>query len=254
MRFSEEPLLGHCVHRPLVPDPALLDFASLHLLQVPGFSGRRLVRTVSVFPLPVPPLPPGPGGRRRCLFSLVLVFVVLFGSLSFFFGVWRLVSLPLFPPLCLFSSFFARFPSFPFDSSGLDWSGFSGLSLSFFPPSAVAFFDLLVCALLPLLSPLGVVSGLSGRRLVRISSATLFLLLPPFFNFPLPYFVSRWDLSFSVIFLAADWSGVSHCWLSCPYFPPLNQTRSLAADWSGALLLILYHGTPHKTTSRAGMG
>ena len=133
MRFSEEPLLGHCVHRPLVPDPALLDFASLHLLQVPGFSGRRLVRTVSAYPLPVPPLPPGPGGRRRCLFSLVLVFVVLFGSLSFFSGVWRLVSLPLFPPLCL-SSFFARFPSFPFDSSGLDWSWFSGLSLSFFSP------------------------------------------------------------------------------------------------------------------------
>ena len=76
----------------------------------------------------------------------------------------------------------------------------------------------------------------------------------PFLTSLFPYFVSRWDLSFSVIFLAADWSGVSHCWLSCPYFPPLNQARSLAADWSGALLLILYHGTPHKTPSRAGMG
>ena len=31
VRFSEEPLFGHCVHRPLFPAPALLDFASLHL-------------------------------------------------------------------------------------------------------------------------------------------------------------------------------------------------------------------------------
>ena len=66
------------------------------------------------------------------------------------FSLWFLSSLSflvlspfslVFGGLCPFpssrlsaSSFFARFPSFPFDSSGLDWSGFSGLSLSFFSP------------------------------------------------------------------------------------------------------------------------
>ena len=77
MRFSEEPLLDHCVHRPLVSDPALLDFASLHLLQVPGFSGRRLVRTVSAYPLPVPPLPPVP------VDDVAVFSLWFFSSLSF---------------------------------------------------------------------------------------------------------------------------------------------------------------------------
>ena len=178
-------------------------------------------------------------------FLVLSPFSLVFGGLCPFPSS-RLSASPLLSLLV-----FRLFPLTPLVLTG---PGFLGSRSPSFPPSAVAFFVLLVCALLPLLSPLGVVPGLSGRRLVRISSATLFLLLPPFLTSLFPYFVSRWDLSFSVIFLAADWSGVSHCWLSCPCFPPLNQARSLAADWSGALLLILYHGTPHKTTSRAGMG
>ena len=176
---------------------------------------------------------------------MVLVLVVLFGSLFFFSGVWRLVSLPLFPPLCLSSSFFARFPSFPFDSSGLDWSGFSGLSLSFFSPLLLSpFLICWFCALLPLCHPWCCAWSFWPQTGPDFQRHPLPPPSPLFLTSLFPYFVSRWDLSFSVIFLAADWSGVSHCWLSCPYFPPLNQARSLAADWSGALLLILYHGTP----------
>ena len=56
----------------------------------------------------------------------------------------------------------------------------------------------------------------------------------------IPDLFSRRDLRLSVIFLAADWSGVSHCWLSSQTIPPPSQAHSLAADWSGALLLTTY--------------
>ena len=180
MRFSEEPLLAHCVHRPLVPDPALLDFASLHLLQVPDFSGRRLVRTISAYPLPVPFAP-----RSRWMTSLSF----LFGSClrcPFWFSLPILRCLaacvpPLFPPLCLSSSFFARFPSFPFDSSGLDWSGFSGLSLSFFSPLCCRLFCFVGLCSLASLVTLGCCAWSFWPQRHPLPPPS-----PLFFNFPLP--------------------------------------------------------------------
>ena len=78
------------------------------------------------------------------------------------------------------------------------------------------------CSLSPSLSllslcltlPSGVVPGLSGRRLVRISSATL---TSPFLSFRFPSLVrpsqfSSFNGCSSVVLLAADWSGVSLRW------------------------------------------
>ena len=103
-----------------------------------------------------------------------------------------------------------------------------------------------------LASPLGVVPGLSGRRLVRISSATPHL--PPSLSFTslIPDLLSRRDLRLSVIFLAADWSGVSHCWPPQSN-NPLLQTRHVLWPQTGPGRCCSphTHGTPHKTTSRS---
>ena len=78
------------------------------------------------------------------------------------------------------------------------------LSLSLSPPA------LSLCLTLPS----GVVPGLSGRRLVRISSATL---TSPFLSFRFPSLVrpsqfSSFNGCSSVGLLAADWSGISLRW------------------------------------------
>ena len=169
-------LSGYCVNIPLVPGPVffcvVVSRFSFH--QVPGFSGRRLVRTVSISPLLVSPccplvpeidfvVSPYSFVARSSLSLLPLCFGV-----SCPFPVSRLTVSPVLSLLA--------FPLFPAsDSSGRR----TGPGCQGSRSSSLPFPSFLLLA-----SPLGVVPGLSGRRLVRISSATphlppSFSLLPP---------------------------------------------------------------------------
>ena len=203
-------LSGYCVNILLVLGPVffcvVVSRFSFH--QVPGFSGRRLVRTVSTSPLFVSPccplvpeidfvVSPYSFVARSSLSLLPLCFGV-----SCPFPVSRLTVSPVLSLLA--------FPLFPAsDSSG---RRLVRVVRALAPP--VSLFP----SFLLLASPSGVVPGLSGRRLVRISSATLISLLLSFTSL-IPDLLSRRDLRLSVIFLAADWSGVSHCWLSSQTIP-----------------------------------
>ena len=225
-------LSGYCVYFPLVPGPVFFGVVvsrfSFH--QVPGFSGRRLVRTVSTSPLLVSLV--APWSLRSTSLSLPILsspallspcfLCVLASRVPFLFPA----SLSLLFFLCLL--FLSSLLLTPLAA---DWSGLSGLSLLLSP------FPLLFCFLLHprVLCLVFLAADWSGFP--TPPSSPSFLLS---FTSLIPDLLSRRDLRLSVIFLAADWSGVSHCWLPSQTIPPPNQARSLAADWSGALLLTTY--------------
>ena len=176
-------------------------FSRFSFHQVPGFSGRRLVRTVSTSPLFVSPCCPLVPEIDFVVtpYSFVvrssLSLVPLCSGVSCPFPVSRLTASPVLSLLSV--------PLFPAsDSSG---RRLVRVVRALAPPLSLS------PSVLLLASPSGVVPGLSGRRLVRISSATLISLLSFSFSSLIPDLFSRRDLRLSVIFLAADWSGVSHC-------------------------------------------
>ena len=171
-------LSGYCVNILLVPGPVFfcVVFSRFSFHQVPGFSGRRLVRTVSTSPLFVSPccplvpeidfvVSPYSFVARSSLSLLPLCFGV-----SCPFPVSRLTVSPVLSLLA--------FPLFPAsDSSG---RRLVRVVRALAPPLSLS------PSFLLLASPSGVVPGLSGRRLVRISSATLISLLPSLFYLPHP--------------------------------------------------------------------
>ena len=165
------------------------------------------------------------------LSSLGAVVLWLFVSLSCFlcFCVSPLYSRVPFPCFCLF---------WPFTGPGCQCSCSSSRPFSLF------------C----FLYPSGVVPGLSGRRLVRISSATL-ISFPSSGTFLIPVLIALRNISFSVVPLAADWSGVSLCWPLSFTIPPFETKHCLWPQTGPGLCFSPHiHGTPHKTASRADHG
>ena len=207
-------LSGYCVNILLVPGPVFfcVVFSRFSFLQVPGFSGRRLVRTVSASPLFVSPCCPlVPEIDFAVTPSLFCSFVVR-SSLSLLplcFGV----SCPFLFPASLSLLFFlclSFLSSLLLTPLAADWSGLSGLSLLLSP------FPLLFCFLLHprVLCLVFLAADWSGFP--APPSSPSFLLS---FTSLIPDLFSRRDLRLSVIFLAADWSGVSHCWLPSQTIP-----------------------------------
>ena len=214
-------LSGYCVNIPLVPGPVffcvVVSRFSFH--QVPGFSGRRLVRTVSISPLLVSPccplvpeidfvVSPYSFVARSSLSLLPLCFGV-----SCPFPVSRLTVSPVLSLLA--------FPLFPASDSsgrrtgpGCQGSRSSSLPFPFFFASC---FTLGCCA--------WSFWPQTGPDFQRHPSSPSFLLS---FTSLIPDLLSRRDLRLSVIFLAADWSGVSHCWP-----PQSNNPSSKPGTFSG---------------------
>ena len=142
-------LSGYCVYFPLVPGPVffcvVVSRFSFH--QVPGFSGRRLVRTVSTSPLLVSLV--DPWSLRSTSLSLPILsspallspcfLCVLASRVPFLFPA----SLSLLFFLCLL--FLSSLLLTPLAA---DWSGLSGLSLllSPFPFFFASCFTLGCCA------------------------------------------------------------------------------------------------------------
>ena len=144
--------------------------------------------------------------------------------------------------LCLSSFFSCSFPLL-LSLLAVYWSGWSVLLLFLLSLLSLCF-----------LYPSGVVPGLSGRRLVRISSATLISSFPSSCTFLIPVLIALRNRSFSVVPLAADWSGVSLCWPLSFTIPPFETKHCLRPQTGAGLCFSPQtHGTPHKTASRADM-
>ena len=144
--------------------------------------------------------------------------------------------------LCLSSLFSCSFPLL-LSLLAVYWSGLSVLLLFLSSLLSLCF-----------LYPSGVVPGLSGRRLVRISSATLISSFPSSGTFLIPVLIALRNISFSVVPLAADWSGVSLCWPLSFTIPPFETKHCLWPQTGPGLCFSPHiHGTPHKTASRADM-
>ena len=214
-------------------------------LSVPLRSNFSLVAPWSLRPAPDPP--------GRPLISTDSTTFLASPFLSLFF--------PLFPSCCCalalrvpffflallcLSSFFSL--SFPFFSAS-DSSGRRLVRVvrALAPPLSLSFSLFLV--------PFGCCAWSfwpqTGPDFQRHPHLPLFL---PSCTSLIPGLIARRDLSFSVVPLAADWSGVSLCWLLSFTIPSFKTKHVLWPQTGpGRCLSPQTHGTPHKTASRADM-
>ena len=236
-------LSGYCVNILLVPGPVFfcVVFSRFSFHQVPAFSGRRLVWTVSTSPLFVSPCCPLVPEIDFVVSPYSFVARSSLSLLPLCFGV----SCPFLFPASLSLLFFLCLlflSSLLLTPLAADWSGLSGLSLLLSPFPSFCF--LLHPQVLCLVFLAADWSGFPAQP---------HLLLPSLLTSLIPDLLSRRDLRLSVIFLAADWS--EYHIAGSPVKQSLLQTRHVLWPQTGPGRCCSphTHGTPHKTTSRAVM-
>ena len=159
---------------------------------------------------------------------------------------WLFVSLSCFPPLCV--SLVPSLLSGPFFASDSSGRRLVRVVRALAPPLSLS-----PSVLLPA-SPSGVVPGLSGRRLVRISSATLISLLS--FS-PLPpssltcFLVGTLDSAW--YFWPQTGQGYHIAGSLVKQSPPTTKHVLWPQTGPGRCCSPHTHGTPYKTASRAVM-
>ena len=236
-------LSGYCVNILLVPGPVFfcVVFSRVSFHQVPVFSGRRLVRTVSTSPLFVSPCCPLVPEIDFVVSPYSFVARSSLSLLPLCFGV----SCPFLFPASLSLLFFLCLlflSSLLLTPLAADWSGLSGLSLllSPFPSFCFLLHPQVLCLVF-------LAADWSGFPAPPSS--------PPSFSpyLPHPDLLSRRDLRLSMIFLAADSSGYHIA--GSPVKQSLLQTRHVLWPQTGPGRCCSphTHDTPHKTTSRAVM-